>query len=160
MERGMLADAFALLCVCVEGTDEPEGSGQQSQAAHAETSSRGFKQAPACNMDETQAPCRTVEDLGAFSAFNCLFPCVCDRFYPVGYFTKWSSHYVELWLYISEQLAPLTSISIPLTFPPSFSIDIYCSIPRYSTAASCAEEEVNKPQINMWLHTRASKDWF
>lgn len=54
------------LCLCVEGTGEPEGSGQQSQAAHAESSSRGFKQAPACNMDETQAPCRTMEDLGPF----------------------------------------------------------------------------------------------
>lgn len=48
------------VCLCVGETGEPEGPGQQSQAAHAETSSRGFKQAPACNMDETRAPSRTV----------------------------------------------------------------------------------------------------
>ena len=60
----MVADGFALReqCVCVGETGEPEGPGQQSQAAHAETSSRGFKQAPACNMDETGAPCRTVRE--------------------------------------------------------------------------------------------------
>lgn len=63
----MVAGEFALrglcvcLCVCVwERQASPRGLGQQSQAAHAETSSRGFKQAPACNMDETGAPCRTV----------------------------------------------------------------------------------------------------
>lgn len=38
----------------------PAGPGQQSQAGCAESCSRGFKQAPACNIDETGAPCRTV----------------------------------------------------------------------------------------------------
>lgn len=48
------------VCVCEEVTGEPAGPGQQSQAARADSCSRGFKQAPACNMDETGVPCRTV----------------------------------------------------------------------------------------------------
>lgn len=88
--RVMATDGFALRsceCVCAKGeTVEPEGAGQQSQAAHAERSSRGFKQAPACNMDETGVPCRTVR--GPRACLDSLPPCVYNRVYPAGHFSQ------------------------------------------------------------------------
>lgn len=65
----MVADGFALweLCVCVkeggrgrETVSNPRGPNSKAKLPMQRGSSGGFKQAPACNMDETGAPCRTV----------------------------------------------------------------------------------------------------
>lgn len=101
--------------VCVYGgAGEPKGPGHQSQAAHADSCSGGFKGAPACNMDETGAPYRTVRA-----------PHVCDRFDPAGHFGQ-----VECSLFSAVSLSALHSF---ISFPAA--LTVYCSIPLYSRAA-------------------------
>lgn len=98
-------------------TGKPEGPGQQSQAAHAETSSRGFKQAPACNMDETGAPCRTVRGPRACFGFNSLsFYVSMIDFTLRGVLARWSFLFVVLGLYHGSASLP----SFPLSLSPSF----------------------------------------
>lgn len=111
------------LCACVRGreTGEPEGPGQQSQAAQAETNTRGFKQAPACNIDETGAPCRTSQRSQGLFGFNCLsFHVSVIDFTPRGVLARWSFLFVAQgtvsWV---RPPYPLFSSSFPLCLSPS-----------------------------------------
>lgn len=66
----MVAEGFALLelcvcaCLCEGETGRPEGPGQQSQAGHAETSSRGFKQGLHVIWMRPELPAEHSEDPG------------------------------------------------------------------------------------------------
>lgn len=58
----------------------PGGPGLQSQAAHAEWRRKGFKQAPACNMDETGACCSTFRGTMTWLDLTLSFPHVSERY--------------------------------------------------------------------------------